>query len=158
MSKILPLERAYQLVDELKRQGRRVVFTNGCFDLLHPGHARCLAEARKLGDVLVVGINSDRGVRELKGPDRPIFPAEERAEILAALAAVDYVTIFDEVSVLPVVARMLPGVLVKGGNYAHHEIVGYAEVEAAGGQAVSIPVVEGFSTTTLVDSAQKIRG
>jgi len=155
--KILPLERAYQLVNELKRDGKRVVFTNGCFDLLHLGHAKCLEAARKHGDVLVVAVNSDRSVRELKGPGRPIFPAEERAEILAALAAVDYVTIFDNPSVLPVVSRMLPSVLVKGGNYTREQIVGYAEVEAAGGKVVSIPVVEGFSTTLLVDAAQKTR-
>src|SRR5881396_2045811 len=94
--KILPLDRVVEAVRELKRQGKRVVFTNGCFDLLHPGHTRYLAEARKLGDVLLVALNGDRSVRELKGPGRPILPENERAEILAALESVDYVTIFDD--------------------------------------------------------------
>ena len=154
---IIPLEEAHRLVDELKRQGKRVVFTNGCFDLIHPGHTRLLADARKLGDVLIVAVNSDASVRGLnKGPDRPILPQDERAEIIAALEGVDYVTVFDSVSVLPVVERMLPTVLVKGGNYQRHEIVGYEVVEAAGGEVVSIPVVEGFSTTSIVEAATRL--
>ena len=153
--KIVPLEEAYLLVEELKRLGRCVVFTNGVFDLLHTGHTRLLEEARKLGDVLIVAVNSDRSVRALKGPDRPLQPELERAELLAALAAVDYVTIFDDVSVLGVVARMLPNVLVKGGHYTHDEVVGHAEVEAAGGRVVRIPVVEGHSTTALIAAARK---
>ena len=153
--KILPLERAFSLVDELKRRGQCVVFTNGCFDLLHPGHTRLFAEARKLGDVLIVAMNSDRSVRALKGKNRAIQPEGERAEILAALAAVDYVTIFDDESVRGVVARMLPQVLVKGGHYALDQIVGRDEVEAAGGRVVRIPVAEGFSTTALIEAAQK---
>jgi D-beta-D-heptose 7-phosphate kinase/D-beta-D-heptose 1-phosphate adenosyltransferase len=153
--KIVPLERAYKLADELKRRGQCVVFTNGCFDLLHPGHTRLFAEARKLGDVLIVAMNSDRSVRALKGKNRAIQPESERAEILAALAAVDYVTIFDDESVLGVVARLLPQVLVKGGHYELDQIVGRQEVEAAGGRVVRIPVVEGFSTTALIAAAQK---
>ena len=156
--KILLLERAYQVVDELKRQGRRVVFTNGCFDLLHPGHTRCLEEAARLGDVLIVAINSDRSVRALKGPGRPLQPAAERAEILAAMAAVDYVTIFDDESVLGVVARMLPDVLVKGGDWGPDRVVGRAEVEAAGGRVVQIPVVGGFSTSALIAAARRAVG
>ncbi|MBI4165658.1 MAG: adenylyltransferase/cytidyltransferase family protein [Acidobacteria bacterium] len=157
MRKIIPLEDAYKLVDELKRQGKRVVFTNGCFDLIHPGHTRLLQAARKLGDVLVVAVNSDASVRGLnKGPDRPILPQAERAEIIAALEGVDYVTIFDTVSVLPVVERMLPTVLVKGGTYPHNEIVGHEVVEAAGGEVVSIPVVEGFSTSSIVEAAMRL--
>jgi rfaE bifunctional protein nucleotidyltransferase chain/domain len=154
--KILPLERAYEVVDDLKRQGRRVVFTNGCFDLLHPGHTRCLAEARKLGDVLIVAMNSDRSVGALKGPDRPLQPEGERAEILAALEAVDYVTIFDELTPQAVIARMLPQVLVKGGDWGPNQIVGRAEVEAAGGLVVSIPVVQGYSTSAIVQAASEI--
>jgi len=153
--KIIPLEQAYQLVDELKRQGRTVVLTNGCFDLLHPGHTHLFEEARKLGDVLIVAMNSDRSVRALKGADRALQPEEERAEILAALASVDYVTIFDDESVLGVVARMLPNVLVKGGHYAHDQVVGHAEVEAAGGRVVRIPVVGDYSTTSLIAAAQR---
>ena len=153
--KIIPLERAFKLVDELKRQGRVVVLTNGCFDLLHPGHTHLFQAARKLGDMLIVAMNSDRSVRALKGADRALQPEDERAEILAALAAVDYVTIFDDASVLSVVARMLPHVLVKGGHYSHDQVVGHAEVEAAGGRVVTIPVVGNYSTTALVEAAQK---
>ena len=154
--KILPLERAVELAGELKRQGKRVVFTNGCFDVLHPGHTRYLAEARKLGDALLVAVNSDASVRALKGPDRPIFPESERAEILAALACVDFVTLFDELMPQKLIARMLPQVLVKGGNWAPDQIVGRKEVEAAGGKVVSIPVVPGYSTSSLVQAAAKI--
>jgi D-beta-D-heptose 7-phosphate kinase/D-beta-D-heptose 1-phosphate adenosyltransferase len=155
IQKILPLEQAYSKVDELKRQGVRVVLTNGCFDLLHPGHTRLFAEARKLGDVLVVAMNSDRSVCALKGNHRAIQPEAERAEIIAALAAVDYVTIFDDVSVLGVVARMLPDVLVKGGHYTRENIVGHQKVEAAGGQVVSIPIVEGYSTSAIIEAVRK---
>lgn len=155
IEKVLPLEQAYLKVDELKRQGLRVVLTNGCFDLLHPGHTRLFEEARKLGDVLVVAINSDRSVRALKGSHRALQPEAERAEIIAALAAVDYVTIFDNPSVLEVVARMLPNVLVKGGHYTLDQIVGHDEVEAAGGEVVSIPIVPGYSTTSIIEAALK---
>lgn len=133
-----------------------MVFTNGCFDLLHPGHTRYLTDARKLGDVLIVAINSDRSVRELKGDGRPIFPQEERAEILAALKAVDYVTVFDDPTPREVIARMLPHVLVKGAGWGPNEIVGRKEVEAAGGRVVSMPAVPGFSTTCIVNAVQKI--
>jgi D-beta-D-heptose 7-phosphate kinase/D-beta-D-heptose 1-phosphate adenosyltransferase len=158
IEKILPLEQTFQKVDELKRQGRRVVLTNGCFDLLHPGHTRLFAEARKLGDVLVVAMNSDRSVCTLKGRNRALQPEAERAEIIAALAAVDYVTIFDDASVLSVVARMLPNVLVKGGDYTLDQIVGRDEVEAAGGQVVPIPILPGYSTTSIIEKAQRAVG
>jgi rfaE bifunctional protein nucleotidyltransferase chain/domain len=154
-AKFLPLEKAVERVKELKRQGKRVVFTNGCFDVLHPGHTRYLAEARRLGDVLIVALNSDRSVRTLKGPGRPIFPENERAEILAALEAVDCVTIFDDPTPQTVIARMLPHVLVKGGDWGLDEIVGRAEVEAAGGRVVSIPTVSGFSTSSIIQAAAK---
>ena len=153
--KVLPLEKAIEQVEEFKRQGKRVVFTNGCFDVLHPGHTRYLAKARRLGDVLLVAVNSDRSVGALKGPGRPIFPENERAEILAALEAVDYVTIFDDLTPQTVIARMLPQVLVKGGDWGLDEIVGRAEVEAAGGQVFSIPLVPGFSTSTMIQAAAK---
>ena len=155
IEKLLPLDRAVEAVAELKRQGKRVVFTNGCFDLLHPGHTRYLEEARKLGDALLVAVNSDRSVRALKGPGRPILPENERAEILAALECVDYVTIFDDLTPRSVIARMLPQVLVKGADWGPGEIVGREEVEAAGGRVVSIHVVPGFSTSALIESAVK---
>jgi len=156
IEKILPLDGAVEAVAELKRQGKQVVFTNGCFDLLHPGHTRYLAEARKLGDALLVAVNSDRSVRALKGPGRPVLPERERAEILAALASVDYVTIFDDLTPRSVIARLLPQVLVKGADWGPGEIVGREEVEAAGGRVVSIPVVPGFSTSALIEAAVKL--
>ena len=158
LSKVLLLEDAYALVERHKVHGDRVVFTNGCFDLLHPGHTRYLADARKLGDLLIVAVNSDRSVRALKGEGRPVFPQQERAEILAALEAVDYVTVFDDPTPQAVIARMLPQVLVKGAGWGPNEIVGRAEVEAAGGRVVSMPAVPGFSTTGIVSAVQKIFG
>ena len=155
LEKIIPLSRAFELVDELKRQGKRVVFTNGCFDLLHPGHTRYLTEARTLGDVLIVAVNSDRSVAALKGPGRPIFPEKERAEILAALEMVDFVTIFDDLTPLVVITRMLPHVLAKGGDWGLDEIVGRAEVEAAGGRVVTIPLSPGFSTSSIIQAGAK---
>jgi D-glycero-beta-D-manno-heptose 1-phosphate adenylyltransferase len=157
LEKVLPLEKAFQVVDALKRQGKRVVFTNGCFDLLHPGHTRYLAEARKLGDALLVAVNSDRSVRAIKGPGRPIIPEAERAEVLAALESVDYVTVFDDLTPQAVIARMLPQVLAKGSDWGPSEIVGRKEVEAAGGQVVSIAVVPGFSTSLLIEAALRAR-
>lgn len=133
-----------------KDNGRRVVFTNGCFDLLHPGHIRLLEQARALGDVLVVGLNSDRSVRELKGPGRPLVPARERAEVVAALEAVEAVVIFEEPTPRELVAALRPDVLVKGGDWGPEEIVGREEVEAAGGRVERIPLVEGYSTSALI--------
>ncbi len=155
IQKILPLDQAFLKADELKSRGLRVVLTNGCFDLLHPGHTRLFAEARKLGDVLFVAINSDRSICALKGNQRALMPELERAEIIAALAAVDFVSIFDDASVLAVVKRMLPNVLVKGGDYTLDQIVGRREVEAAGGRVVSISIVAGYSTTAIIERVRK---
>ena len=135
----------------LRAAGKRVVFTNGVFDLLHVGHVRYLAQARALGDALVVAINSDRAVRELKGPDRPIFDQSERAEIIAAVRHVDYVTIFDDISPRALIAQLLPDVLVKGGDYDLDQIHGREEVEAAGGKVISLPFVQGASTSALIE-------
>jgi rfaE bifunctional protein nucleotidyltransferase chain/domain len=143
-------------VAELKRNGRRVVFTNGCFDLLHPGHIRLLEQARDLGDVLIVAVNTDAGVRENKGQDRPIIPESERAELLAALAAVDYVTLFDEATPLKIIARVLPDVLVKGSDWGPNDVVGREEVEAAGGRVVSIPLEPGQSTSNIVERIRSL--
>ncbi|MCA1630663.1 MAG: D-glycero-beta-D-manno-heptose 1-phosphate adenylyltransferase [Acidobacteria bacterium] len=153
--KILSQDRAAQVRARLRAEGRRLAFTNGCFDLLHVGHVRYLREARRLGDALIVAINSDRAVRELKGAGRPVMPEGERAEVLAALEAVSYVTVFDELSPRRLIAELLPDVLVKGGDYALPEIHGREEVEAAGGRVVALPFVEGASTTELVE---RIRG
>jgi D-beta-D-heptose 7-phosphate kinase/D-beta-D-heptose 1-phosphate adenosyltransferase len=138
-----------------ERNGQRVVFTNGCFDLLHPGHIRCLEQARSLGDLLVVAINSDVSVRRLKGNARPLVSQEERAEILAALAVVDYVVIFDAPTPRELIGLLRPDVLAKGGDWGPDEIVGREEVESAGGRVVSIPVVPGYSTTSILE---RIRG
>src|SRR6266487_4477681 len=135
----------------LHEEGERLVFTNGVFDLIHVGHLRYLAEDRALGDALVVAINSDRSVRELKGEGRPLVEENERAEIIAALRQVSYVTIFDDISPLSLIARLLPDVLVKGGDYELDEIHGREEVEAAGGKVVSLPFVEGLSTTAIIE-------
>jgi D-glycero-beta-D-manno-heptose 1-phosphate adenylyltransferase len=151
---ILTLDEAILRFGREKRNGRRVVFTNGCFDLLHPGHIGILEQARALGDVLIVGLNSDASVRQLKGPGRPVLPERERAEILAALECVDAVVIFDELTPREVIARLLPDVLVKGGDWPGDQIVGREEVEAAGGRVVSIPVIPGYSTTEIL---RKIR-
>jgi D-beta-D-heptose 7-phosphate kinase/D-beta-D-heptose 1-phosphate adenosyltransferase len=138
-------------VERARRNQRRVVFTNGCFDLLHPGHIRCLEQARAMGDLLIVAINSDASVRRMKGPSRPVVPEEERAEVLAALAPVDYVTVFEEDTPQQIIARVLPDVLVKGGDWGPDRIVGREEVEAAGGRVVSIPPEPGYSTTKLLE-------
>ena len=151
MGKIVSQEDLIKIAAREKRSGRRVVFTNGCFDLLHPGHVRCLAEARALGDLLIVAVNSDRSVRGNKGPERPLVPEQDRAEVLAALASVDYVTIFDEPTPRELIARLLPNLLVKGADWAPGEVVGRQEVEAAGGRVVSIPLAPGYSTTKLVE-------
>ena len=149
---VLARAEAVAEVERLHRDGLRVVFTNGVFDLLHPGHLRYLQGARTLGDVLVVGINSDRSVRALaKGDDRPINSEADRAEVLAALACVDVVVIFDEDTPHAIVSALQPDILVKGADWGADEIVGRDVVEARGGQVVRIPVVEGYSTTTLIE-------
>jgi rfaE bifunctional protein nucleotidyltransferase chain/domain len=147
---ILTLEEAILRFGREKRNGRSVVFTNGCFDLLHPGHLHSLERARELGDVLVVGLNSDASVRQLKGAGRPVIAERERAEILAALECVDAVVIFDALTPRAVVAALLPDVLVKGGDWSDDQIVGREEVEAAGGRVVSVPVLPGYSTTAIL--------
>jgi rfaE bifunctional protein nucleotidyltransferase chain/domain len=141
----------------LRATGKTLVFTNGVFDLLHVGHVRYLAEARALGDVLLVGINSDRTVRELKGEGRPITNESERAEILAALRQVDYVTVFDDISPRPLIIQLLPDVLVKGGDYNLDEIHWREEVEAVGGRVVSLPFIEGASTSAIIERMKKQR-
>ena len=154
--KVLTLDEAVDRVHELKREGKRVVFTNGCFDLLHPGHTRYLAAARALGDALVVAVNSDRTVRLLKGASRPVIPEGERMELLAALRVVDYVTVFDDPTPREVIARMLPQVLVKGADWGANAIVGREEVEAAGGEVISMPLAEGFSTSALIEKIRAV--
>jgi D-beta-D-heptose 7-phosphate kinase/D-beta-D-heptose 1-phosphate adenosyltransferase len=153
--KILSIDELVIERDRLRAAGDQVVFTNGVFDLLHVGHVRYLGAARSLGSALIVAINSDNAVRGLKGPDRPVTDQDERAEILAALRAVDYVTVFDDLSPRSLIAKLLPDVLVKGGDYKLEEIHGRDEVEAAGGMVVALPFVEGASTTAMIEKVQR---
>ncbi len=142
-------------LDAARAAGKTIVFTNGCFDLLHVGHVRLLQAARAEGDVLVVGLNTDASVQRIKGPSRPVLPEAERARVLAALACVDHVALFDEDSVQRLVEFVAPDVLVKGGQYAKTEIVGWDVVEARGGRVVSGIHIEGHSTTDLIQRAGK---
>lgn len=148
--KVLAAGPAAALASRLRRRGRVVVFTNGCFDLLHAGHVELLERARAQGDFLVVGVNSDPSVRRLKGPGRPIVPLRERMEILAALRAVDCVVPFGEATPARLIARLRPAVLVKGADYRGKEIVGSATVEALGGRVVTVPLRRGRSTSGLI--------
>jgi D-beta-D-heptose 7-phosphate kinase/D-beta-D-heptose 1-phosphate adenosyltransferase len=150
------LTAAVQFVGGLRAAGKTVVFTNGVFDLLHPGHVRYLQRARGLGDALIVGVNSDRSVRGNKGPERPITPEAERAEVLAALGAVDAVVIFDEATPHEVIMALQPDVLVKGADWAEHAIVGRDIVEARGGRVVRVPIESGFSTTAIIKKVRDI--
>lgn len=138
-----------------RRAGKRVVFTNGCFDLIHAGHVRYLRAAKRLGDVLVVGLNSDRSVRRLKGPQRPLVPQRARCEVMAALEMVDLVTVFSQDTPYALIARVQPDVLVKGGDWRLDQIVGADLVRARGGRVRSLPFAPGYSTTALV---ARIRG
>jgi rfaE bifunctional protein nucleotidyltransferase chain/domain len=135
---------------EWKSAGKTVVFTNGCYDVLHPGHIRLLEKARSLGDVLILALNTDSSVQRLKGPNRPLLSETERAEVASALAAVDAVTFFDEDTPRELIAAILPDVLIKGADWAHF-IAGREEVEAAGGQVLALPLEPGYSTTNIVE-------
>jgi rfaE bifunctional protein nucleotidyltransferase chain/domain len=143
-------EEAIEVVRRVRQQGGRVVFTNGVFDLLHPGHVRYLAAARQYGDALIVGINSDESVRVNKGPRRPILPAAERAELVAALTMVDGVVIFDDETPYELIRRLQPDILVKGADWPADQIVGRDIVEARGGTVVRVPVEAGYSTSSII--------
>lgn len=155
--KILSRSDVVSALTPQRTPGRRVVFTNGCFDLMHVGHTRYLQAARALGDVLVVGVNTDRSVQSLnKGSDRPIVPERQRAEVLAALACVDYVVLFDEPDPGRLITEIKPDVLVKGGDWTPDKIIGRDSVEARGGVVTTIPLVPGVSTTALVEKIRKL--
>ncbi len=144
------IDEAAAFVTEQRQQGRTIVFTNGVFDLLHPGHVRYLQAARAEGDLLVVGVNSDRSVRANKGPSRPVIAEHERAEILAALACVDAVAVFDDETPAAIIARLQPDVLVKGADWAADAIIGRDTVEARGGRVVRMPIEAGWSTSAII--------
>ena len=148
------IEEGAALATRLRAQGRRIVFTNGVFDILHPGHLRYLQHARSLGDALIVGLNADASVRRNKGPERPINPQEERAEVLEALACVDAVVLFEEDTPDRIVKAIQPEILVKGADWGENAIVGRDTVEARGGKVVRVPIEQGFSTTEII---RKIR-
>ncbi len=149
--KVKDISYAKEETNELKKQGRVIVFTNGCFDILHIGHARYLWSARELGDFLIVAVNSDRSVRSIKGPERPVNRENERAEMLAALECVDMVIIFDEENPLKVIEDLVPDVLVKGGDWTEDQIIGSDVVKKSGGKVIRIPFIDGSSTTGIIN-------
>ena len=148
--KIITIEEAKKLFTPAYRQKHRIVFTNGCFDLLHRGHVYNLSRAREMGDILVVGLNGDASVTRLKGPDRPVNQQQARAEVLAAMAFVDFVIIFHEDKPLNLLSAVKPHILVKGGDYKVEEVVGYMEVTSWGGRVEIIPLLEGYSTSSII--------
>ena len=152
MGQVISLAKLIPILERLRRQGRKAVFTNGCFDILHAGHVRYLSRASRLGDVLIVGLNSDSSVRKLKGRPRPIMPQKDRAEILAALASVDYVVVFGEDTPFKLIRKVRPDILVKGGDYKADKIVGADLVRSYGGKTGTIPLIRGKSTTGVFDS------
>lgn len=157
MSAVLDAAGLDRFVRAARDRGQRIVFTNGVFDILHPGHVRYLRTARSYGDLLIVGINSDASVKRNKGDDRPINPEAERAEVLAALSSVDAVSIFDEDTPADIIRRIQPDVLVKGSDWPADQIVGRDTVEAHGGRVVLEPVEQGYSTTAIIDRVRRTR-
>ena len=156
MDKILDRKILKDKVDALRRSGRKIAFTNGCFDILHVGHVRYLREAGKTADVLILGLNSDSSVRSIKGEKRPLVCEQERAEVLAALEFVDFVTIFPELTPLELINYLKPDILIKGGDWQEETVVGRDEVKKWGGRVVIIPEVEGKSTTNIVEKIKKV--
>ena len=153
-ARVLRQPQTRALVDRLRAEGLRIVFTNGVFDLLHPGHVRYLSQARSLGGALIVGVNADGSVRRNKGPGRPISPEAERAEVVAALEAVDAVVVFGEDTPAEIIRLVQPDILVKGADWPPDQIVGRDTVEARGGQVVLVAVAQGYSTTSIIERAR----
>ena len=158
VKKIVDEKTLAEIVAALKKLKKRIVFTNGCFDLVHAGHVACLEEARAMGDALVVGLNSDQSVREIKGPERPIIPCHQRAQVLAGLESVDYVTAFDEPDPWNLINAVKPDVLVKGGDWAVDAIIGSDIVEKSGGKTICIPVMPDISSTIIIEKIIKSCG
>lgn len=150
-NKIQKLDDLVKVRNKLKHEGKKVVFTNGCFDLLHSGHVHLFREAKKLGDVFIVAVNDDASIKKLKGASRPIFPLEERFEILEAIEEIDYLTSFSEETPQKIIAFLLPDVLVKGGDWKPEEVVGKKEVEGAGGKVVIIPYLKDRSSSEIIN-------
>ncbi len=158
MDKIYTRETLKKEIDRLRKEGKKIVFTNGCFDILHVGHTRYLEGAKKQGDVLVLGLNSDESVKALKGENRPLIPENERADVVAALESVDYVTIFHELTPLELIEYLKPDVIVKGGDWKEEEVVGREAVEKWGGRVIIIPEIRGSSTTNIIEKIIKVYG
>jgi D-beta-D-heptose 7-phosphate kinase/D-beta-D-heptose 1-phosphate adenosyltransferase len=156
MNKILERNTLKDTLEELRKKGKKIAFTNGCFDILHVGHVRYLREAKKTADVLVLALNSDSSVRSLKGKERPLVPEKERAEILAALEFIDFVTIFSESTPLELINYLKPDILIKGGDWAEKDVVGRKEIKEWGGRVAIIPEVEGKSTTNIVEKIKDL--
>ncbi len=154
--KVYTLQGLKRRLKALREEGLKVVFTNGCFDILHAGHVRYLAKARSLGDLLVVGLNSDASVKKIKGPKRPVVPEEERAELLSALEAVDFIFLFDDDTPIKVIDGVRPDILVKGADWKHGEIVGEDIVKASGGKVVRVKLVDGKSTTNIIEKVLEL--
>ena len=153
-AKTITLDKAVELFDPTFRINKTMVFTNGCFDVLHRGHIYYLSRARELGDLLVVGLNTDGSVSKLKGPGRPVNDQQARAEVLGALAFVDYIILFSEETPLKLISAVKPDILIKGGDYRKEDIVGYREVSSMGGRVETIPLLEGYSTSSILDKSE----
>ena len=155
IGKIRGLDELKTLVDENKKSGKKIVFTNGCFDLLHRGHLHLLREAKKYGEILIVAVNSDSSVRKIKGPNRPIFSEEERVELIASLEMVNYVVVFVDGDPYNVIKKLKPDILVKGGDWSQGEVVGRDIVEGSGGKLAIIPLLQGYSTTNIIERIRR---
>lgn len=155
MNRVLERKEAQELIDKLKKEGKKIVFTNGCFDILHVGHMRYLEEAKSFGDYLFVGVNSDESVRRLKGPTRPINNEQDRAELLAGLKSVDYTVIFTEDTPVELIEELKPSIHIKGGDYKKEDLPETKVVESYGGEVYIVSLVEGKSTTNVVKKIQK---
>jgi D-beta-D-heptose 7-phosphate kinase/D-beta-D-heptose 1-phosphate adenosyltransferase len=156
VNKILDRNTLKNKLEALRKEGKKIAFTNGCFDILHVGHVRYLREAKKIGDILVLALNSDSSVRAIKGEERPLVCEEERAEVLAALEFIDFVTIFPELTPLELINYLKPDILIKGGDWPEDKVVGREEVKKWGGRVAIIPEVEGKSTTNIVEKIKKV--
>ena len=156
MNKILDRNTLKNKLEALRKEGKKIAFTNGCFDILHVGHVRYLREAKKAGDILVLALNSDSSVRTIKGEERPLVCEEDRAEVLAALEFIDFITIFPESTPLELINHLKPDILIKGGDWAEDKVVGRDEVKKWGGRVAIIPEVEGKSTTNIVEKIKRV--
>lgn len=156
MNKILDRNTLKNKLDDLRKKGKKIAFTNGCFDILHIGHVRYLREARKTADILVLALNSDASVKKIKGEKRPLVPQDDRAEIMAALEFIDFVTIFDETTPLELINLLKPDVLIKGGDWPEDKVVGRDEIKKWGGKLTLIPEIKGKSTTSIVDKIRQV--